>query len=239
MLPVAFSTQLNPSSDSFVTPRLPYLSSTHSAHDMAPSRIFFLVIALLTIRSHAQQKCVNVPFNPSALGKGVTEVGGCDSFGLILKTSFKFLKWGLSFTPVYLHSCPSEIVVAYRKKNRPAMLYYRPGPGPEAFKTIAPVEYRKFKKGSIPKWPCYKVKVRVQKVHVWRNRKLFVRLISEAVQGIEGIRTIDCEGSDEKGYDPNRMFNWAEVNERARKEWLSTTAVTYLRSLAFSNFFCV
>ncbi len=243
MLLLAFSVQFN-----LPHIRILYLSSTsfrlanrrNPLLKMAPSRIcFLLLVALLALGSHAQKKCVDVPINPAALDQAVNSTFGCDSTGLTIKRSFKLMKWGLSYTPGHKYSCPAEIVVAYRKKNRPAMIYYRPRTGPEAFRTIAPAEYRKYKNFETPNWPCHKVKVPVQSLHVWRNRKLFVRLITEAIQGIEGIRKQDCAGPNEKYYLFDQKFSWTEVNERARKQWLATTAVTYLSSLAFSNFICV
>ena len=209
----------------------------------SPTMLFSYLLALCLLAVQGMPTCVDLPVNSELLGKGLTESFSCDSFGQQIIVTLKFEKWGIIVSPSFAPAldrnatCPSRIVAAFKKKNRPAMIYYKPSPKPDFFKKIAPAEYRKFKAGKKPNWPCGKVPV--QTVHVWRNRKLFVSSIRKAVHDLEQIRGRDCSGPGEKNYTPGVPIPRSFLIKRLNRERLTTTAITYLRTIAFQNYFCV
>ena len=202
-------------------------------------------IALVTLstNSAAQRQpaapCVGqFPMEVSAIGKKDSAPGGCSPGGQSITRTYNIYKWGLFVSERYAPVlCRQEIVVAYRKSNMPAMIYYRPYVTPVDIKSTHPVLYRKFRNGdySTP-YPCDKVPV--QNVHVWKNRKLFVRLLNNAVRIIAHIRDFDC-GAPEVYGDPNDTFTWTELRKRIASDRAPTAAINFLQGVAFSNFFCV
>ena len=114
----------------------------------------------------------------------------------------------------------------------------RPAPKPIDFKFIAPKEYADFKQGGLPNWPCNKPKVPVQSVHMWKQRALFVRLLTTALKGIEEIRDFDCTAPGNPYHNAIRKFTWTEVLQLVANDRVATAAVNYLRGIAFANFVC-
>ncbi len=174
----------------------------------------------------------------TAIGKKGSAAGGCSPGGQTTTRTYNIYKWGLFVSDRFFEVvCREEIVVAYRKSNMPAMIYYRPLIRPTDIKSTNPALYRKYKNGdfSTP-YPCNKVPV--QNVHVWKNRELFMRLLNNAVRIIAHIRDFDCGAPEEYG-DPNRTFTWTELRGRIANDRAPTAAINYLQGVAFSNFFCV
>ena len=202
-----------------------------------------IVFALFALTANAMPKCTvgAKPIESSNIGKGSTGYGGCSRGGTTSSRGFKFRSWGLHYFPLfgYGFTCQDDFVITYRKSNQPAMIYYRPAPKPDDFKTIAPKVYAEYKRGGLPIWPCNNIKVPVQKVHVWKQRALFVRLIKQAAKGVQHIRDYDCYTPPGPWHNPKREFSWKEVRQKIAEDRVRTTALNFLHDIAFSNFFCV
>ncbi len=205
--------------------------------------MFVTFVALFALTANAMPKCTvgAKPFELSNIGKGSFGYGGCSRGGSTSRRSFKFHSWGLQYFPLfgYGFTCQDDFVITYRKLNQPAMIYYRPAPKPEDFKTIAPKEYAEFKRDGITSWPCNKIKIPVQKVHVWKQRALFVRLIKQAAEGVQDIRDYDCYAPPGPWHDPKQKFSWTELRKKIAEDRVRTAALNFLHGVAYSNFFCV
>ncbi len=128
-------------------------------------------LALLVLIAHRRHVCTaDAPISRDLFGKGIETERHCESPGGTARGEFKLLNWGL-FIRLFLYSdpwdaaCPASMVIEYRRGNRPAVIYYRAEPKPEFFKDIAPAEYRKYKNGGSPKWPCDNTIFPIQSVH--------------------------------------------------------------------------
>ncbi len=207
---------------------------------IAAVNLFLLgVLTVFARPGHSQTQmpaCVGkYPFEPSLIGGVGWGSGGCSPGGQRSQTTVKIHSWGLHFMPLS-YACPEEIVITYTKLNRPAMLYHRPYAKLSFFAKSHPKLVEKHRRDQSVKLPCHKVPVR--KVHVWKNRAQFVSLVTRTVRGVEYIRNVDCSAPEYYG-NPNRRFDWTEVKRRIALDRVPTAALTFLHSLAYSNFFCV
>ncbi len=213
-----------------------------------------LALLALTVTVDAQQKqrttCTlgRVPVEPTLTGKAISASHDCSNGGGFYQNIVQFYNWGISYTPYFFieefeRGCRADIVVAYTRSNRVQVIYYRPSVKPHFFKHIAPAtfkHYQNLKRHVTPppntKWPCHKVPV--QRVHVWRQRKLFVKLVKLAVKEMTYRRNLDCE--DPRYYGrPDAKFSWDRVREKIKRDRIYTAAITFFHGVAYSNYFCV
>ncbi len=173
--------------------------------------------------------------------------GRCATWKLTNWTDYRTL--GLSITPFadvlskYAAVCPVNMAIEYRRSNRPAVIYYRPAPKPEFFKHVTPEEYRKYKNGGEPKWPCDTIILPFQTVLPWRNRKLFVKLIKQTVNDMRVFQSQDCLGFGNKSYHPLdrshgtdfdivwRNCGWLQPPSLISKTWRTTIQSAFHRSI--------
>lgn len=179
-----------------------------------------------------------LPIPAQLIGKSSYGSGGCSPGGSQSSSSLTIYNWGMFFSPLFYweEGCREHIVIAYTKSNVPAMIYHRPLVSPEYFNKSHPALYKKFKNGNGNVLPCNTVPV--NKVFVWKNRTLFVKLINSVASGLFSIRAQDCSAPGNYG-DPNRKFSWKELGERIKHDRITTSAIAYVHSLAYSNYFCV
>ncbi len=202
---------------------------------------FLVLLATILVSTRAQSltPCVGkYPLGLSVIGKEAYESGGCSPGGQQSSTALKIHSWGLYFSPLFYNNggCREEIVISYTKSDRPAMLYYRPLAEPKYFANTHPQLFKKYQNREFVQFPCQTVPV--QKVHVWNNRVLFVSLVNKAARGVEYIRNLDCSAPEHYG-NPNAKFSWTELRQRIADDRVPTAALTFLHTLAYSNFFCV
>ncbi len=117
------------------------------------------------------------------------------------------------------------------------MIYYRPEVHGEYFKDTHPKLYEEYRNGTWYSFtfPCHEVPV--QRVHVWNNRKLFVKLVGTAVYQIERIRDTDCDSPEH--WIRQRNFTLGEMRRKLRRDRIATAGINFLHGVAFQNFFCV
>ncbi len=201
--------------------------------------LVLLKTCIVPTNAQSPAPCVGkYPLEPGVISKEVDAAGRCSTGGLPAVSTLKLHNWGLYYTPLkyYNAGCEEVIAVAYTKVNRPATLYHRQLAESDFFAKSHPKLFKKHQDGDFVQFPCHTVPVR--KVHVWKNRILFVSLISKAAQGFEYIRDFDCDLPDEHGW-MDITFSWKQIRQKIARDRVATAALTFLHSLAYSNFFCV
>ena len=130
--------------------------------------VCLFLTAYLVVSAEAKQNCG--PIEQSFIGKGYGAINYCGRGGVYHSHRFKFFDTGLRYSPLYGlgDTCQDQIFISFRKKNKTALIYYRPAPKPQDFENIAPQHHAGFKQRPYdpPNWPCHKIQIKVQKVHV-------------------------------------------------------------------------
>lgn len=205
---------------------------------MRISLVFCTLTALAAVVAGQCGKRAPSPVDPAVLGKKLLNSGGCSPGGATSSSALRIESWGIFWQP--LHSgafgdvvCPEEIVSLFIRRDMPAMLLWRPATRAKAFQKSHPAQYALFVKDRSGQFLC--ATVPVQKIAVWGPRRaLFKSLVAKMVSGIRASRDLDC--ILERGPPPTSV---KDIERVLARHIVANNALTYLYSLAFSNFFCV
>lgn len=209
--------------------------------------------ALCVSAQHRGCQEVRFPVDSSLMRKEVSR-SGCSRGGSFFETRVRVLPWGIIFVGLNgPNKCTEEITLVFRKRDRPAEIFWKPEAGPFFFRNIAPDVFRRYQQcfgkrfpnrpkscgfaGSITyNWPCHKVPW--QSVIVWGpRRKLFISLITKMVRGVRNIR--DGDDCRYPGAPPTFRVPLSYVAQKQFEARITTAALTLLTKVAYENFFCI
>jgi len=136
---------------------------------------------------------------------------------------------------INIPACREEIVSLFsRGKTSAFMIYYRPAVLPAFFERNYPRLYEKSLRDFTVKFPCEKVPLK--KFAAWgNNRGMFADHLKRMYWGILKMRNTHCH--DDYG---GTKTSWSrkEMELRIMRERITTSALTYLDSVAFNSFLC-
>jgi len=176
------------------------------------------------------------PINPKLFGKSIHSDAECDIASSDLRHSLRLEPWAVIYSPLWLHNrhpnvCPPEIIAVFRRSNKPAMVYYRRAVKKSFFPEVPkkdPISLQEL-------WPCDKIPL--QKFFAWGpGRKQFNQHIKTMYTGIEKLRTTHCY---DDFYGRKKTWTREELETRVLQERISSTAQSYLDSVAFNSFTCI
>lgn len=205
-----------------------------------------LLVALLAPRARAQcAKQGALPVDPRVIGARM-RTPGCRRGDLHVASELRVHAWGIFWQPTFaFHAgreqtgvCPEEIVVLFRKGDRPAELLHRPLTGAGFFRKSHPKLYRDWAEGRAPAFPCKMVKA--MPVRAWGStRGRFRRLVAKMASEIRRDRGRSCAEVEMNGRGREGFVLVEEVRKMLKRHEVASNAVAYLHTLAYVNFFCV
>lgn len=193
--------------------------------------INFLVLALLH-GSFAQNITYNIPLDPSLVGQREFGKGACTPDGALFSSEVRIESWGIFFSPLFHKpyfggpACEAHIVSLFRRQDKASLILYRPSVSTSFFSKVAPEAFNALKTNIQSPIPC--ALVAVQRVQAWGpTRNTFISLVRDAVSGLERIREFDC------------VDLRSSPQTALKRSFITTSAITYYRKLAYDNFFRV
>lgn len=202
-----------------------------------------LCIALILFVNAALQNAIaqnvtyDVPLEPSLVGESLVSTG-CSPGGAQLSSLLRIESWGILFSPTFGRPyeggplCRTNIVSMFRRRDKPALILYRPSVNASFFASAAPQVFKTLQKDVYSPMLCDLVPT--QEIEAWGpTRNTFIKLIHDSVSGIQFIRDFDC--NDERGVPFEFRFNEPETT--LKRHLVANAALTYLRGVAYDNFF--